>query len=124
MTQPGTSGAPLLIVDDDPDDVFAQTAVLESLGRPVLSANSAEEALRILLDNEVALIVMDLLMPRLNGFQTAALILERTRSKDVPIVFLTGFDEDEVRLVPGYSKGFTQFARKPVDPDVFRSKIR
>lgn len=116
-------GAPLLIVDDDPDDIFALKAVLEPIGRPILEANDGDQALRLLLNTEVSLILMDLMMPRLNGFQTATLVHERGKSKDVPIIFLTGFDQDEVRYVPGYSPVFTDFARKPVDPDLLRSKV-
>lgn len=124
MTAQGPSGAPLLIVDDDPDDVFALNAVLTRLGRPLLCAESGEQALRLLLAQDVGLIIMDLMMPRLNGFETAALIRQRERSKTVPIVFLTGFDTQEVRFIPGFRPDFTEFARKPVDPDDFVSKLR
>jgi len=123
MAETVSGGAPLLVVDDDPDDVFALKAALEPLGRPILEAGDGDEALRLLLKHDVCLILMDLMMPRINGFQAAALIHERGRSKRVPIVFLTGFDQEEVRFVPGYSPAFTEFARKPVDPDLLRSKV-
>ena len=123
MTEPVSAGAPLLIVDDDPDDIFALKAVLGPLGRPILEAGDGDEALRLLLTHDVCLILMDLMMPRVNGFQAAALIHERGRSKQIPIIFLTGFDREEARYVPGYSPAFSEFARKPVDPDQLRLKV-
>ena len=85
---------PILLVDDDPDDLVALRATLEPLGLEIVAAESGEDALRLLLARDFAIVVMDLMMPGLNGFETAALIRERDRTRGMPLVILTGFDED------------------------------
>jgi CheY-like chemotaxis protein len=113
----------VLIVDDDPDDLFALEATLEPLGVEIVQAGDGEEALRRLLERDFSAIVMDLIMPRLNGFETAALIRMRDRCKDLPIIILSGFDVDGMRALPGYRADGFEFMSKPVLPDALRARI-
>ncbi|MFI5344969.1 MAG: response regulator [Elusimicrobiota bacterium] len=115
--------AAVLIVDDDPDDLFALRATLESLELDIVQASDGEEALRRLLERDFAVIVMDLMMPRLNGFEAAALIRRRERSRDLPILILTGFDMDGMRGLPGYGAEGLEFMSKPVLPQTLRAKV-
>jgi CheY-like chemotaxis protein len=114
----------VMIVDDDADDRYALEATLEPLGVEIVRASDGEEALRRLLERDVSVIVMDLLMPRLNGFETAALIRGRDRFASLPIIFLTGFDSDGLRHVPGYHAGDYEFLTKPVLPEALRARVR
>lgn len=113
----------VLIVDDDPDDLFALQATLEPLGLDIEQAVDGEDALRRLLDRDFAAVIMDLMMPRLNGFEAAALIRERDRSRDLPILILTGFDADGMRGLPGYGTPGLECMMKPVLPEVLRAKV-
>jgi len=120
-----TSSSPpaILIVDDDPDDLFAIRVTLEPLGLEIVEADGGEEALRRLLERDFAVVVMDLLMPRLNGFETAALIRQRDRSRGLPILLLSGFDPDGMSALPGYAAGAFECLSKPVAPEVLRAKV-
>ena len=121
---PATKPRPaVLIVDDDPDDLFALQATLEPLGLEIVQASDGEEALRRLLERDFAVVVMDLMMPRLNGFEAAALIRQRERSEDLPILILTGFDLDGMRALPGYRSEGLDFMSKPVLPETLRAKV-
>lgn len=112
----------ILIVDDDPEDLVAVAATLEALGRTVVSERSGEGALRRLLEGDFALVILDLLMPGINGLELAAMIRERERTRDVPILFLTGMDPRDVRRLPGYRDELGEFLRKPVTPESLRDK--
>jgi CheY-like chemotaxis protein len=114
---------PILVVDDDDADRMAVAAVLAPLGVEVVEAAGGEEALRLLLERDFSCVVLDLMMPRLSGLETAVLIRERDRTRGVPIVLLTGYDEDGIRLLPGYRPIEADYLRKPVDPDELRAKI-
>ncbi len=121
---PSSKAAPaVLIVDDDPDDLVAVEATLEPLRIEVVKANGAEDALRLILDRDFAVVIMDLMMPRLNGFETAALIRQRDRCRDLPILILTGFDEDGARALPGYPPPRVEYLRKPVAPEFLRQRV-
>ena len=115
--------APVLIVDDDFDDLVALQATLEPLGLEVVKAESGDEALRLILQRDFAILIMDLMMPRMNGFEVCALIRERDRCRDLPVVILTGFDEDGAKDLPGYRAGAFEFMRKPVLPEILRAKV-
>jgi CheY-like chemotaxis protein len=91
---------PVLLVDNDFDDLFALEATLEPLGLEIVKAESGDEALRAILRRDFALVVMDLMMPGLNGFETCSLIRARDRSRDLPVVILTGFDEEQAKGLP------------------------
>ena len=115
--------APILIVDDDPSSVMAMQEVLKSLGSPLVTAHSGEEALRCILDDDFAAILMDVRMPGIDGFTTASMIRERKRSRYTPIIFLTASGEDMSTMFKGYRAGAVDFITKPVIPDVLRSKL-
>ena len=120
-----TSGrrARVLLVDDEPDNLVALTAVLEPLGRELVSAASGEEALKLLLREEFAVILLDVRMPGLDGFETAALIKQRERTRHVPIIFVTAISKDTEQVFRGYSEGAVDYLLKPYDPTVLRSKV-
>ena len=115
--------APILIVDDDSASLIAMQEVLGSLGTPLVTASSGEEALRRVLDDDYAAILMDVRMPGIDGFTTASMIRERKRSRYTPIIFLTAADEDMSTVFKGYRAGAVDFITKPVIPEVLRSKL-
>jgi PAS domain S-box-containing protein len=116
------SGA-ILVVDDQPESLVALRTVLEPLGREVVTAPSGEEALKRLLNDDYSVIVMDVRMPGLDGFQTVELIKRRERNEDTAVIFLTAGDADAEHVTRGYSAGAVDYMLKPVDPDMLRSKV-
>ncbi len=114
--------ASVLLVDDDPGSLMALEALLQDLNLDLVKANSGEEALRHVLDQEFALILLDAKMPGMDGFQTARLIRQRRRSYHTPIIFLTGNRLDEISIFKGYEAGAVDYMVKPVVPEVLRSK--
>ncbi|MET0273984.1 MAG: response regulator [Phenylobacterium sp.] len=115
--------ARILIVDDDERNAFAAVQALEELGHELVVARSGEDALRRLLTEEFALILLDLHMPGMDGYETAALIRSRKRTKDTPIVFLTAIFRDEAHVFQAYSAGAVDVVFKPVDPFILKSKV-
>jgi PAS domain S-box-containing protein len=113
----------ILVVDDQPESLVALRTVLEPLGREVITAPSGEEALKALLHGDFSVIVMDVRMPGLNGFETVELIKRRERHEDTAVVFLTAGDADAEQVTRGYSAGAVDYMLKPVDPDMLRSKV-
>jgi PAS domain S-box-containing protein len=111
------------VVDDQPESLVALRTVLEPLGREVVTAPSGEEALKRLLQEDFSVIVMDVRMPGLDGFQTVELIKRRERHEDTAIIFLTAGDADAEQVTRGYSAGAVDYMLKPVDPDMLRSKV-
>ncbi len=116
--------AKVLIVDDDERNAFAAIQALEALGQELVVARSGPEALRKLLTDDFAVILLDLHMPGMDGYETAALIRERRRTRDVPIVFLTAVFRDEGHIFKAYSAGAVDVVFKPVDPFILRSKVQ
>jgi CheY-like chemotaxis protein len=114
--------ARVLLVDDDERNLLAVATVLEDLGEVVL-ARSGEEALRHLLKGEFAVILLDVYMPGLDGYETAQIIREREQTKGIPIVFLSAVNKEAEHLLRGYSMGAVDYVFKPVDPIVLRSKV-
>jgi signal transduction histidine kinase len=114
----------LLLVDDVPENLVAVEAVLEPLGHRMLRASSGEEALRHLLTDDVGVIVLDVMMPGLDGFETAQHIKDRDRTRDIPIVFLTAMGGDVEHRLRGYDAGAVDYLAKPVDPEILRAKVR
>ena len=112
----------VLIVDDNEAQRIALAAALADLEVTVIQASSGREALRTLLHQEVAVILLDINMPGLDGFETAALIRERRRSQHTPIIFVTAFSDD-AHAARGYSLGAVDFILSPVPPNVLRSKV-
>lgn len=113
----------ILMVDDSPTNLLALEAILQAPDRKLISASSGEEALRYLLDNEVAVILMDVYMPDLDGLETAEMIRGRNRSRNIPIIFLTADSTGGRHLSRGYSLGAVDYIVKPIEPDILRSKI-
>jgi signal transduction histidine kinase len=114
--------ARILLVDDQAENLMALEAVLASPGHELVTAASGTEALRCLLENDFAAILLDVKMPDMDGFETAALIRERERSRHTPIIFLTGMKSEE-HLFRGYYVGAVDYLFKPIVPDVLRSKV-
>jgi PAS domain S-box-containing protein len=112
----------ILLVDDNPENLVSLEASLESLGQSLVLAQSGMEALRYLLEDDFAAILLDVKMPDMDGFQTAELIRARKRSRHTPILFLTGYKSDE-HLFRGYDLGAVDFLFKPIVPEVLRSKV-
>src|SRR5919201_6414519 len=115
--------ANVLLVDDRPENLLALEGILEPLGQNLLYANSGEDALRQLLRHDVAVILLDVQMPELDGFETAQLIKQRDRTKHVPIIFVTAISKDEEHVFRGYSAGAVDYIFKPFNPEVLRSKV-
>ena len=115
--------ATILLVDDHRENLVALEAILEPLGNELVSVTSGEEALRELLKREFALILLDVQMPGLDGFETAALIKQRERTSSVPIIFVTAISTEEAHVFRGYSAGAVDYIFKPFNPDVMRSKV-
>ena len=116
-------GAAILVVDDQAESLVALRTVLEPLGREVITATSGEDALKRLLNDDFAVIVMDVRMPGLDGFETVELIKRRDRHEDTAVIFLTAGDADAEQITRGYSAGAVDYILKPVDADVLRSKV-
>jgi PAS domain S-box-containing protein len=112
----------ILLVDDTPENLVSLEAALDGLGQELVLAKSGMEALRHLLEDDFAAILLDVKMPEMDGFQTAELIRSRKRSRDVPILFLTGYKSDE-HLFRGYDLGAVDFLFKPIVPEILRSKV-
>jgi signal transduction histidine kinase/DNA-binding response OmpR family regulator len=125
-TDPATAGhaarARILVVDDDARNLFAIEKVLEELGEIVV-ASSGEEALRFLLRDDYAVVLLDVFMPGLSGYDTAALIRGRERSRHTPIIFLTAVNRDAGDISRGYAMGAVDYVLKPVDPLTLKSKV-
>jgi two-component system sensor histidine kinase/response regulator len=113
----------ILLVDNEPGGLLALEAILEPLGQKLITARSGQEALRQLLAHDFALILLDIQMPELDGFQTAALIRERERSRHTPIIFLTASYESDVQVSRGYAVGAVDYVFKPLQPETLRSKV-
>lgn len=113
----------ILLVDDRPENLLALSAVLESLEQNLVKANSGSEALRCLLNQDFAVILTDVQMPGMDGFETATLIRERKRSQHTPIIFITGLNQNDTHVFRGYSLGAVDYLLKPFDPEILKSKV-
>jgi PAS domain S-box-containing protein len=114
--------ARVLLVDDDERNLLAVATVLEDLGE-VVPARSGEEALRHLLKGEFAVILLDVYMPGMDGYETAQIIRSRDHTKGIPIVFLSAVNKETEHQLRGYSMGAVDYVFKPVDPIILRSKV-
>src|SRR3954465_1312149 len=114
----------ILIVDDRDANLLALEAVLEPLGQRLVKARSGREALRFLLQQDCALILLDVQMPELDGFETAALIRERERSRYTPIIFVTAIRREEEQIIRGYANGAVDYIVKPFAPETMIAKVR
>ena len=116
--------ANILLVDDREDNLDALEAILKDFGQNLVRARSGQEALRLLLDKDFAVILLDVRMPDMDGFETAELIRKRQRSRHTPIIFITAADATPEQLARGYSAGAVDFIFKPYMPEVLKAKVR
>jgi CheY-like chemotaxis protein len=119
----GQTPARILLVDDREENLLALEAILGGLGHELLRAMSGAEALKHLLVHDVSLILLDVQMPEMDGYETAAHIKGRTRTQDIPIIFLTAIDREAHQAYRGYAAGAVDFLAKPFDPWVLRAKV-
>ena len=119
----GRTKADILLVDDRPENLVALEAILEPLGQNLVRALSGVAALRHLLTRDFALILLDVQMPGMDGFETAALIKEREKTRHVPIIFITAISTDQKYVFRGYSAGAVDYIAKPFEPEILRSKV-
>ncbi|MCD6062295.1 MAG: response regulator [Flavipsychrobacter sp.] len=114
----------ILVVDDREDNLFSIETILDKEGYVIVKANSGRAALKILLkEHDFTLILMDVQMPDLNGFETATLIYERDKLKHIPIIFITANDHGEENMFKGYQMGGVDYIYKPINPDLLRAKV-
>ena len=113
----------ILLVDDRPENLLALEAILEPLGQHLVRALSGDEALKKVLIHDFAVILLDVQMPGINGFETAKLIKSRERSRFIPIIFLTAINKEDAYVFEGYSVGAVDYLFKPFQPDILRSKV-
>ncbi|MUH01713.1 response regulator [Scytonema sp. UIC 10036] len=113
----------VLLVDDHPENLLALEAILDSLGQNLIRATSGAEALRHLLNQDFAVILLDVQMPDMDGFETAALIRQRERSRHTPIIFLTAYSTSDTMVYRGYSVGAVDYLFKPIEPEILKYKV-
>ena len=113
----------ILIVDDQPKNLVAMEATLAGLADRIVTAKSGAEALKKILDEDFAVILLDVQMPGMDGFETAAIIRQRERSKRTPIIFVTAFSRTDENVFQGYTIGAVDYLFKPVVPEILKSKV-
>ena len=118
-----TKKARILLVDDRGENLVALEAILSSLNQVLVPVRSGEEALKALLVDEFAVILLDVVMPGMDGFETAAHIKRRPKTRDVPIIFLTAASAEPDHAFRGYAAGAVDYISKPFDPWVLRAKV-
>lgn len=120
----GKSDIKILVVDDREDNLFSIETLLENEHYTIVKANSGRAALKILLtQHDFSLILMDVQMPDLNGFETATIIYERDKLKQIPIIFITAHNQDEAYIFKGYKMGGVDYIYKPINPLLLRAKV-
>lgn len=115
--------ARILLVDDRAENLIALEAILSSLNQQLVSVRSGEAALKALLSDEFAVILLDVVMPGMDGFETAAHVKRRAKTHDVPIIFLTAAGAEPDHAFRGYAAGAVDYIAKPFDPWVLRAKV-
>src|SRR5262249_8805743 len=113
----------ILLVDDRPEQLLALQAVLDEVNENLVSASSGTEALRYLLHHECAAILLDVNMPGMDGFETAALIRQRKNSEHTPIIFITAYSDTETHVSRGYSLGAVDYIHAPIVAEVLKTKV-
>ena len=115
--------ATILLVDDRPENLISLASILEDDSRIILKANSGNEALKIALEVEIAVILLDVQMPEMDGFEVARLLKENSRTKDIAVIFVTALSTDEKYTMQGYQEGAVDYLHKPLDVNVVRAKV-
>src|ERR1044071_6179184 len=124
QVQPAKSDIKILVVDDRKDNLFSIEAILEKDNYTIIKANSGRAALKILLQqHDFSLILMDVQMPDLNGFETATIIYERDKLRTIPIIFITAHDYGEEYIFKGYKMGGVDYIYKPINSELLRAKV-
>lgn len=113
----------ILLVDDKPENLLALEAVLQSPDYRLIKASSGSEALAYLLEHDCAIILLDVQMPEMDGFETASLIKASARTRDIPIIFLTAISTDESFVYQGYMAGAVDYLAKPFNPEILKAKV-
>ena len=113
----------LLLVDDIPENLFALESILENEGREFIKANSGEETLKLLLKHDIDLILLDVQMPGMDGFETAQLIRGTQRTRQIPIIFVTAISKEQKHIFKGYESGAVDYMFKPLEPTIVQSKV-
>ncbi len=119
----GDAKANVLLVDDTPANLLALRTILDSLGQNLIEAASGEQALHSLLNEDFAVILLDVSLPGMDGYEVARMIRGRRRSRRTPIIFVTAYDTPSERMIEAYSQGAVDFLVKPLVPAVLRSKV-
>src|SRR5688572_27891212 len=114
----------ILIVDDDPRNILALEAILENLGCKLTSVTTGREALRLLLNSSYAVILLDVRIPDMSGFEIAQLLRSHPRWGRTPIIFLTAFEEGAEKVFESYALGGVDYIVKPFDPRILRAKVQ
>jgi response regulator RpfG family c-di-GMP phosphodiesterase len=114
----------ILIVDDHPENLIALEAILEEVDCSLLKANSGNEALGVLLKHEVALVLLDVQMPGMDGFEVAELMRRSNRTRMVPIIFVTAISKEAKYVARGYNVGAIDYMFKPLNPEILQHKAR
>ena len=113
----------LLLVDDQPANLVSLEAVLEGEGRPLIKAHSGQEALKILLKEDISLVLLDVQMPGMDGFEVAELMRQRKDTQTIPIIFVTAISKEKKYVFKGYQAGAVDYLFKPLDPLILKSKV-
>ncbi len=130
VNQPQADAAPapeapvnILLVDDQPGRLLTYRAILEPLGERLVEASSGEQALKLLMEDEYAVILLDVNMPGMDGFETASLIHQHPRFEKTPIIFVTAVNVTDMDRLRGYKLGAVDYVMVPVIPEILRSKV-
>lgn len=113
----------ILMVDDTPENLYSLEAILEAPGRNLVKASSGPDALKVLLKSDVSLVLLDVQMPGMDGFEVAEIMRSNPKTKNVPIVFVTAISKDQKYVFKGYQAGAIDYLFKPLDPVILASKI-
>src|ERR1044072_9616747 len=114
----------ILIVDDKAENIFSLRRTLELHHFEVDSATSGEDALKKVLNQSYSLIILDVQMPGMDGFEVAEILSGYSKAKDIPIIFLSAINTDKKFITKGYTSGGVDYVTKPVDPDIFMLKVK
>lgn len=120
----GPDKIPVLLVDDRPENLTAMEGLLEDMGLDIFKAASGNEALRLSLKNAFAIVLMDVRMPEMDGFETAELMRANPKTSSLPVIFVTAAMKDTEHQFKGYEAGAVDYLLKPVEPNILRSKVR
>src|SRR2546426_132816 len=123
MSHPANDHVNILVVDDQPSKLLVFNTILEEVDQNVIAVNSGAEALQQVLAKDFAVILLDVNMPDMDGYETAAMIRRRKRSAHVPIIFVTSY-ADEIQSAKGYSLGAADYVLAPVAPEILRTKVK